>query len=327
MQNKKIILAGGSGFIGQAVTKYFGRENEIIILTRANKNNKNNAHGNSLNSDKEKLNVKYIVWDGMQQGDWSKEINGADLIINLTGKTVNCRYNEKNKKEIMDSRTNSTTAIGIAIKNTTTPPKLWINSASTTIYRHAVDRPQDEITGEIENDFSVQVCKCWEETFYQQTTSFTRKVALRMAITLGEEGVMDPYFNLLKFGLGGRQGSGKQMYSWIHVTDTCRMIEWFFDNPELEGTYNCCSPNPVANSTFMQTLRKATGYSFGLPAYTWMLKIGALLIGTETELVLKSRWVIPTKVLQAGFEFQYPYLEDALKEIIQKTPRKKYHLF
>jgi uncharacterized protein (TIGR01777 family) len=327
MQNKKIIIAGGTGFIGQAITKYFGTENEVIILTRVKKNEKSNAHGNVLDNAKEKLNVKYVAWDGIQQGGWSKEINGTDLVINLTGKTVNCRYTEKNRKEIFDSRTNPTKAIGIAIKNATTPPKLWINAASTTIYRHAMDRPQDEITGEMENDFSVQVCKRWEEVFYQQPTPFTRKVALRMAITLGEEGVMTPYFNLLKFGLGGKQGSGKQMYSWVHITDTCRMIEWFFDNSELEGTYNCCSLNPVTNAAFMQTLRKVTGHSFGLPAYTWMLKIGAFIIGTETELVLKSRWVIPTKALQAGFTFQYSYLEAALKDIINKTPRKKYHLF
>lgn len=324
MKNKKIIIAGGTGFIGQGITKYFGKENEIIILTRGNKNEKNNAHGNTLN--KEHLNVKYITWDGLQQGDWAKEIDGADVVINLNGKTVNCRYTAKNKKEIFDSRTNPTKAIGLAIKNATTPPKLWINAASTTIYRHATDRPQDEISGEIENDFSVQVCKLWEETFYNQSTPFTRKIALRMAITLGDEGVMVPYFNLIKFGLGGRQGSGKQMYSWVHITDTCRMIAWFFDNPELEGTYNCCSPNPVTNAAFMQTLRKVTGCRLGLPAFTWMLKIGALIIGTEPELVLKSRWVIPTKALQAGFTFQYPYVEGALKDIIDKTPRKKYHL-
>jgi uncharacterized protein len=148
-----------------------------------------------------------------------------------------------------------------------------------------------------------------------------------MAITLGEGGVMIPYFNLLKFGLGGQQGNGKQMYSWVHVEDTCRMIEWLVEHDELEGTFNCSSTDPITNKMFMQTLRKVTNTKVGLPAYEWMLKIGAAIIGTETELILKSRWVLPTKILQTGFQFKYALLEDALKNIISKTPRKQYHLF
>jgi hypothetical protein len=177
------------------------------------------------------------------------------------------------------------------------------------------------------NDFSIQVCKLWEKTFFEMRTPFTRKIGLRMAITLGSGGVMTPYFNLLKFGLGGRQGNGRQMYSWVHIEDTIRMIEWIFEHPELEGTYNCCSPNPVTNNAFMSTLRKFTGHKFGLPAFEWMLAIGAKLIGTETELILKSRWVVPTKILQTGFTFKYPLLENAFTDIINKTPRHNYHLF
>ena len=138
---------------------------------------------------------------------------------------------------------------------------------------------------------------------------------------------MIPYFNLLKFGLGGQQGNGKQMYSWVHIQDVCRMIEWAFENKEIEGVYNCCSPNPLPNKDFMKTLRKVCGYKIGLPAYEWMLKIGAAIIGTETELILKSRWVLPTKALQSGFKFQYPELEAALRDIVEKTPRRQYHLF
>ncbi len=327
MQNKKIIIAGGTGFIGQAIAKYFGKENEIVILTRGIKNEKTNAHGHQLDNTSHTFHIKYVLWDGKNIGAWSDEVNGADIIINLSGKTVNCRYNEKNKREILNSRVDATRVIGEAINKTTRPPKLWINASSTTIYRHAMDKPQDEITGEIENDFSVQVCKRWEEAFYEQHTPFTRKIALRMAITLGEGGIMQPYFNLLKFGLGGRQGSGRQMYSWVHVLDTCRMIKWMADNPNMEGTYNCCSPHPVSNAVFMQTMRKATGHKIGLPAYTWMLKIGAALIGTETELVLKSRWVLPTKVLKEGFQFQYAHLQNALQDIVSKTTKKEYHLF
>jgi len=148
-----------------------------------------------------------------------------------------------------------------------------------------------------------------------------------MAITLGAGGVMIPYFNLLKFGLGGQQGNGKQMYSWVHIEDTCRIIKWIDEHQELEGTYNCCSPEPVTNNEFMQTLRKATGLLIGLPAYSWMLKIGAAIIGTETELIFKSRWVLPTKILATGFQFKYALLTSAIKDIISKTPRRKYHLF
>jgi uncharacterized protein (TIGR01777 family) len=207
------------------------------------------------------------------------------------------------------------------------PPSLWINAASATIYRHAMDRPQDEETGEVHNDFSVQVCKLWEKTFFEERTPFTRKIAFRMAITLGAGGVMVPYFNLLKFGLGGKQGSGRQMYSWVHITDVCRAIDFMVEHPDLEGVYNLSSPNPITNETFMKTLRKAAGHKYGLPAYEWMLAIGTRLIGTEDELILKSRWVVPTKLLQEGFTFKYVTIDKAFADIISKVPRKSYHLF
>lgn len=324
MKQKKIIIAGGSGFIGQALCNYFGSDNEIVLLTRKVKEQSNAFGEKHIN---ETANVREVKWDGITMGAWADEINGADVVINLAGKSVNCRYNEKNKKEIFDSRVNATKVIGLAVQQVTHPPKLWINAASATIYPHATDTARDESFINFSNDFSVQVCKLWEKTFYEQRTPFTRKVALRMAITLGEGGVMIPYFNLVKFGLGGRQGSGKQIYSWVHIEDTCRMIEWIYEHDELEGTFNCSSPNAVTNNVFMKTLREAAGIKFGLPAYEWMLKIGAALIGTETELILKSRWVIPTRILQTGFQFKYPLLKDAIENIINKTPRKRYHLF
>jgi len=327
MKNKKIILAGGTGFIGQELVRYFGKENKITILTRNLFNARNNRNHYSSLTEKDLAAVKFIQWDGKSTGEWIKELDGADLIINLAGKTVNCRYTEKNKKEIFDSRTDAVKAIGAAINQCTSPPRLWINASSATIYRHAEDRPQDEYTGEFHDGFSVQVCKLWEKTFYEQATPETRKVALRMAITLGPGGVLIPYFNLLKFGLGGKQGNGRQMYSWIHIEDTCRILEWINDHSMMEGTYNCSSPSPVTNATFMNLLRKTTGCAVGLPAYKWMLKIGATLIGTETELVLKSRWVIPTKIIESGFDFKYPSLANAFNDIISKIPRRQYHLF
>jgi uncharacterized protein len=324
---KKIVIAGGTGFIGKELIKYFSAENEVIVLTRGLKNVKTNAYAGSQTLQETSSNLRYVLWDAKQPGVWTKEIEGADILINMCGKTVNCRYTQKNKKEIFDSRTEPTAALGEAVQKSVWPPKLWINASSATIYRHATDRPQDEYTGEIENDFSVQVCKLWEQTFFDLRTPFTRKAALRMAVTLGSGGVIVPYFNLLKFGLGGRQGSGRQMYSWIHITDTCRAIDWIFEHKEMEGAYNCCSPKPVSNSIFMNTLRRITGHKFGLPAYEWMLKIGAAVIGTETELILKSRWVVPTKLLQTGFRFRYENIDDAFTQIVNDTPRKNYHLF
>ncbi len=327
MKNKKIVIAGGTGFIGQEMIKYFGAENEIIVLTRQTRRAQNNRNRQNILSGKDIERVKFVKWDGQTSGEWCSSLNGTDLLINLAGRTVNCRYTKKNKQEIFDSRTDAVKALGQAILSCKKPPAVWINASSATIYRHATDKPQDEYSGEFQNDFSVQVCQLWEKTFYEQITPATRKVALRMAITLGPGGVLIPYFNLLKFGLGGRQGSGKQMYSWVHIEDTCRMIEWVAEHEKLERTFNCCSPQPVTNQEFMRCLRKATGHYFGLPAFSWMLKIGAPLIGTETELVLKSRWVVPTKILETGFKFKYPLLENAFNDIINKVPRKQYHLF
>jgi len=327
MKNKKIIIAGGTGFIGQEMTKYFGKENSIVILTREMGYTKNNRNRYNLLGKEDLLNVQLIKWDGKTTGEWTKELENADLVINLAGRTVNCRYNEKNKKEIVDSRMDAVKAIGEAIRQCTSPPKLWINASSATIYGHATDRPNDEYHNELENDFSVQVCKLWEKTFFEQISPRTRKVILRMAITLGAGGVLIPYFNLLKFGLGGKQGSGKQMYSWVHIEDTCRMIEWIYEHKEINGTYNSSSPNPATNEEFMRIFRKVTGHIIGLPAYKWMLQIGAPLIGTELELVLKSRWVLPTRILETGFQFKHPLLEKALADIISKVPRKQYHLF
>lgn len=327
MNNKKIIIAGGSGFMGEEMIRYFGKTNKLVILTRNIPDAANNRNHYNFLTKEDLVNTNYVEWDGVTTGDWVKEIDGADAVINLSGKSVNCRYTEKNKKEILSSRLLSTKILGQAVNSTTVPPKLWINASSATIYRHATDKPQDEKTGEIKNDFSVMVCKQWEETFFEQRTPFTRKVAFRMAITLGGGGVMIPYFNLLKYGLGGKQGSGNQMYSWVHIDDTCRMIEWLYEHHELEGVFNCSSPNPVTNEQFMKTLREITNTKIGLPAFEWMLKMGAAIIGTETELVLKSRWVVPTKILETGFTFKYPNVTEALQQIIDQTPRKQYRLF
>ncbi len=313
MKNKKIVAAGGAGFIGQGIINYFGKDNTIIVLSRM-VNEKNNLFTKS----KLPNNVTVVEWNGKDLGEWCASIEGADVVINFAGKSVNCRYSAKNKQAIFDSRVYATKALGKAIQQSTHPPALWINASSATIYPHAIDTPRDENFTDFADDFSVQVCKRWEKTFFDQPTITTRKVALRMAITLGKGGVMTPYLNLVKYGLGGRQGSGKQMFSWIHIEDICRIIDFITDHSALEGVYNASAPNPVTNKVFMQTLRKAVGYKIGLPAFTWMLKIGAFIMGTETELLLKSRWVLPTKLMQKGFVFKYPNLALAFESIIHK---------
>lgn len=323
---RKIIIAGGTGFIGNELIKHFSANDEVVVLTRGIRNVQTNSYRqqNDLNNT---ASLRYVIWDAKTKDNWITELEGADMLINLCGKSVNCRYTKKNREEIFISRTQSTTVLGEVIRNCVAPPKLWINASSATIYRHATDRPQDEYTGEIENDFSVQVCKAWEKAFFDTRTPFTRKVALRMAVTLGSGGVIVPYFNLLKFGLGGRQGSGQQMYSWVHIKDSINIIEWIYDHTEMEGIYNCCSPNPVTNETFMKTLQKITGHKFGLPAYEWMLIMGAAIIGTETELILKSRWVLPAKLLETGYRFEFDTINKAFTEIVNHSPRKAYHLF
>lgn len=367
MKNKKIVIAGGSGFIGQALIKYFGSDNEMVILGRQPGDTHKNLYDQNLLKHSDGYKLRYIKWNAKDvEESWSREVDGADLVINLAGKSVNCRYHQRQKQAIFDSRTFSTRAIGTAIQRAKHPPELWINAASSTIYSDSYDSPNDEFTGIISDlkddnmsyniiddlrykknrlltwlfqgkdsayykdlplDFSVQVCKRWEKTFFEQHTPATRKIALRTAITLGTGGVITPYLNLCKFGLGGKHGNGRQMYSWVHAEDVARMMEWLYVNEKAEGVYNCVAPNVVSNYSFMKTLRKITGHGIGLPATTWMLEAGAWMIGTETELILKSRWVIAARAMKEGFVFKYPLLKPALEQIISETPRRKYHLF
>ena len=327
MKNKKIIIAGGTGFIGQALAARWGRDNQVIILSRQSASATNNSYNHGLLTAAEGYNITYWRWDGRHvEKHWSSELEGADLVLNLAGRSVNCRYTARNKQEISDSRADATRTIGQAIREAIVPPKLWVNGGSATIYRHAEDRPQDEYTGEMHDDFSVRVCRRWEKTFEEQRTPFTRKIALRLAITLGEGGVVVPYLNLVKYGLGGPQGNGRQMYSWVHIDDVARAIDWFLDHPELEGTFNLSAPAPVTNSFFMSTLRRLTGHRLGLPVPAILLKLGALLIGTETELLLKSRWVLPAKLTETGFRFRYETVESALGEIVGQLKKKRAHL-
>ncbi|QNF32966.1 TIGR01777 family protein [Adhaeribacter swui] len=296
----KIVLAGGSGFLGQILSAHFlSKNNEVIILTRHIK--------------KFPFNVKQILWDGKNLGPWVNQLENSTVLINLTGKSVNCRYNQKNKKEILLSRLQSTQVLGDAIRLLQQPPPLWINAASATIYRHAEDRPQDEYTGELGIGFSVNVCQQWEQLFFTQNTPNTRKIGLRLAIVLGKNGGVMPYFkNLARLGLGGKQGNGQQYFSWVHEQDIISIVDFFINQTSLEGVFNVAAPQPITNSAFMRAVRQAFAAPFGLNTPAWLLKIGAWFIGTETELILKSRWVLPRRLTEAGYQFKIKTIEAAL---------------
>jgi uncharacterized protein (TIGR01777 family) len=301
---KKIVLVGGNGYLGKVLTKYYqDKADEIVILSRHERVTIQN--------------IRTVVWDGKTPGKWAAELVNADLLVNLCGKNVNCRYTEKNKAEIIASRVVPTELLGMVIKDMFEPPKLWVNVTSATIYRHAEDRPQDEEIGETGSGFSVDVCNLWEAAFNKYETPKTRKITLRMGIVLGrDDSVFPRLLNLVKMGMGGQQGNGEQYVSWVHEHDVARISEWFLDNPGLKGVFNCTAPNAVKNADLMHEIRKAYHMPFGLPAPKLLLEMGAIVIGTETELILKSRWVMPKRLLDSGFKFQFEKVEDAVNDIL-----------
>jgi len=304
MKYRKIILAGGNGYLGRVLADYYRNiADEIIILSRK--------------SFATEGNVKVKLWDGYTEGGWAETLENADLLVNLCGKNVNCRYNESNRKEIVNSRIVPTQLLGKVIQKLQNPPKLWINITSATIYRHAEDLAQDEEMGDIGYGFSIDVCRIWEKTFFETYTPNTRKIALRMGIVLGRsDGAFPRLLNLVRFGLGGQQGDGEQYVSWIHEQDAAKCTEWLLDHENLEGVINCTAPHPLKNKDLMKSIRASYGVPFGLPSPAWLLEIGAKIIGTETELILKSRWVVPTRLLASRFNFQFAKAEHAVKDIL-----------
>lgn len=295
---KKVVIAGGTGFIGTYLERQLNDLGYVVKMI-----SRKDGH---------------ISWSS--SAEIVEAMENAEMLINLAGRSVNCRYNPYNKQEIMNSRTETTKILGNALLQCKAPPSLWFNSSTATIYRHAEDRPMTEEGGEIGSGFSVEVAKQWEQAFFSFELPNTRQVALRIAIVLGEDGgVMTPYKNLIRFGLGGSQGSGNQKFSWIHIEDLFGIIVFLRDNEELRGVFNCSSPNPVTNRELMGSLRRAMHAKFGLPASKWMLEIGAFFMKTETELILKSRWVIPERLLKAGYSFKYDTLDKALRQILKES--------
>lgn len=304
MKYQKIVLAGGNGYLGQVFANYYSSvAQEVIVLSRK--------------AQASRGNVVTVVWDGETEGAWTDHLSGADLLINLCGKNVNCRYTEKNRAEIIRSRVVPTRLLGAAIAKLAVAPRLWINITSATIYRHAEDHAQDEERGDIGYGFSIDVCRAWESAFFDTDTPATRKVALRMGIVFGRsDGAFPRLLNLVRCGLGGHQGDGSQYISWIHEQDAARSTAWLLDHEELSGVVNCTAPDPQPNKEVMKTIRSAYNIPFGLPTPAWLLSIGAAVIGTEVELILKSRWVLPTRLTDSGYTFLYPKLAHAVKDIL-----------
>ncbi len=316
----KIVIPGGSGQVGAILARHFrARGHDVVIISR-----KPGEPGTPWRT---------IVWDAVSLGPWASELDGADVVINLAGRSVNCRYNEKNRRDIMASRIDSTRVVGNAIAKAQRPPRVWLQSSGATIYAHRFDAPNDEATGIIGGDpreqgapaswnFSIEVVKAWEQELADAKTPATRKVILRMAMVMSPDkgGIFDTLATLVRRGLGGNVGGGggRQYVSWVHEADFLRAVEFLIERESLDGPVNIASPNPLPYSDFMRALRNAMGVKIGLPATRLMLELGAIFMRTETELVLKSRRVVPGRLLDAGFDFTFPDWPAAAKELVSR---------
>lgn len=294
--------------MGRCLAAYFSPHYHIVVLSRQ--------------PAKKEEGVTFVKWDARTRGEWETCLQGASVLLNLTGRSVNCRYHAANRAEILQSRVESTHVLGLALANTAAPPALWINLSTATIYKHTFGEAHDETgecggTPQVKDVFSVEVAEAWEKAFFEAETPKTRKVALRTAMVLGQEkgGVMEVLTRLTKLGLGGKMGSGRQYFSWIHERDFSRLVEWLIAHPEITGVLNAAAPEPLPNQAFMQALRHALGVPFGVPATTWMLELGAFFLQTETELILKSRRVVSKRLPENGFSFQFPSVKAAFENL------------
>lgn len=303
----KIIITGASGYLGSVLAPFLSElGHEIVLVARR-----------ELDFPLPK-NAHFSSWDGETLGNWAREIDGADAVINLAGKSVNCRYNEENRREILESRLQTTRAVSRAIAAATRPPGVWLN-ASGAIYIDQRERDLDE-NGPLGEGFSVEVCKAWEAALFENNSPRTRRVALRIALIFGSSApIYQVFARLTKLGLGGPQGSGGQYVSWIHERDCLRAIAFLLQS-ELSGPVNVCAPKPLPNREFMRALRRVFGAKIGLPAPTIAMKIGAVLLRTESELALKSRRVVPQKLLDAGFQFDFSTWSEAARDIVFNSP-------
>jgi uncharacterized protein (TIGR01777 family) len=310
----KIVIPGGSGQVGTLLARAFhAAGHEVVVLSRQPR----------------QADWRMVEWNAETPGKWTAELEGVDVVINLAGRNVNCRYTSENRWLILSSRVKATRAVAQAIADASRPPRVWLQASTATIYAHRYDAANDEATGILggsEPDtpaawrFSVEVATAWERAAAKAAVPRTRTVLMRSAMIMSPDagGVFDVLLRLVRFGLGGRAGDGRQVVSWIHDRDFVHAVMWLIEHDELQGPVNLAAPNPLPNDEFMRDLRAAWGMPFGLPATKWMLEVGAFLIRTETELVLKSRRVVPGRLLQAGFAFQHPTWPEAARVLCQR---------
>jgi len=315
----RVVIPGGSGQVGTILARAFHRDGHAVAV---------------LSRRPQIRPWRIVAWDGVTLGGWRSVVDGSDVVINLAGRSVDCRYNATNRREILRSRVESTRVIGEAIARAERPPRTWLQASTATIYAHRYDAANDERSGALggsEPDapsswrFSIEVARAWERAFDDVVTTATRKVTLRSAMTMSPDagGVFDTLLWLVRRGLGGRAGDGRQFVSWIHYEDFVAVVRWLIERDELDGVVNIASPNPLPNAEFMRVLREAYGMPFGLPARNWMLEIGAVCLRTETELVLKSRRVVPQRLLEDKFTFTFPGWREAAANLCQQWKTRR----
>lgn len=319
----RVVIAGASGFMGRHLVRGFrATGDEVVTIGRTGAD----AHWGDAEG------IRALV-------------DGAETLINLAGKSVDCRYGTANRAEILRSRVDTTRELGAAIAASTRPPTVWLNSSTATIYRHAEDRPMTEATGEIGTGFSVGIARAWEDAFFERELPATRRIALRTAIVLGDGSALIPLLRLARIGFGGAQldgrwfrskrriaagtlhefgaRGGRQRFSWVHLDDVLGIIRFLIARGDIEGVVNVAAPNPVDSATVMRSIRRALGVPFGIPLPRWLLEMGAWAIRTETELVLKSRWVVPERLLDAGYEFAHPDIDGAIRDVVAARARTR----
>ena len=318
-QRLRIVIPGGSGQVGRLLAAYFQeRGHHVTVFTRG----------------PFAAPWQTVHWDGEREGQWTEHLEGADVCINLAGRSVNCRYTRKNREDIYRSRISTTQLLGRVIGSLAHPPKVWLNASTATIYRHTYDKPMDEYTGEIGGhtavgaaitddsdpwNFSIKVATDWETAFFSAFTPETRKIAMRTAVVMSPTaGPFPIYLNLVRFSLGGTQGNGRQFVSWIHELDFARAVEFLIARDDMDGIVNIGSPNPLPNREFMQAMREAYDMPNGIPAPAPLLEVAAFFHRTETELLLKSRRVVPARLLEAGFDFQFPEWPEAAEDLVRR---------
>lgn len=313
----RIVIPGGSGQVGRVLARAFHADgHEVVVLSRSPVS----------------APWQVVSWDARSLGPWAGELEGAAAVINLAGRSVNCRYTPENRRQIMESRVESTRVLGQAIARCQRPPAVWLQSSTATLYAHRFDAPNDERSGLLGGGepgapdtwrFSTDVARAWEAAVDEAETPRTRKVKLRSAMVMSPDGggIFDVLLSLVRRGLGGQSGSGRQYVSWIHYLDFIRALYWLMNHAEVEGAVNVASPNPLPNAEFMRALREAWGIPFGLPATEWMLEIGAVVLRTESELILKSRRVVPGRLLEHGFRFDYPDWPSAARDLCERVRR------